>query len=233
MPKSQKLKTIIENFEKDQESAEKICIKLKRTPRKIWFGIHLYRMPLWLSHNFGYMDPKAPFCVSWDYWKKKIQRICPIQYWFRETLRTELHFWFVTWLDQKWYEFKCFWSPWNILKIHTIPRTWTDEDHLLTHAMFAVLERYMNEKPDTVVDFTSTAKDRKFWKEINEVWDWWQHREERERIMSEAYKLAHARSRDLKYRTKYREVNMLERKYDEEEREMLLRIIKWKDHLWV
>ncbi len=230
--KSQKLKKIIDQHDEDREYSEKTTVKLKRLPRKVWFGIHLYRNPLWLACDY-FHNKKDPFRISWEYWEKKIQKICPIQYWCRETMRRELHFWFVTWVHQKWYEFKCWINPWNILRIKTLPNTWTDESHLLHHAMFAVLERYFNEKPDSIVDFTSTPHDRRFWKEINEVWNWWQKRQEREKLEEVALDIASKRPKHYKYRAKYGSYDSLVRRHEKELNKMLLKIIKWKDHLWV
>lgn len=38
-----------------------------------------------------------------------------------------------------WYNIKCFFSPYNVVKVKNLSRTWSDRDSLMFHAMFQIL----------------------------------------------------------------------------------------------
>lgn len=249
------LKKRLRDFERNSQAA-KTCSKPWYTKSKRFLGFHLYRLPLGLGIGFndiiGDADPESKpygeYQVTWGEWRKKIRKLCPFQYWLREEsmdvfsfARRRFHDW--------WYELKCYFKPFNVLRLHTLPRTWVDEDRLLTHAMFAVVERFMSEDPASIVDYdpqldpnsglsleeheTWAAPQRLFWKEINEVWDWWQKRDEREKQESEALQICRKKANKLPYKEKYKEMDALGAQFEKEEDEMLQKILKHRHSLWV
>jgi hypothetical protein len=98
--------------------------------------------------------------------------------------------------------------------------------------MFAVIERYMKQKPDEILDVETNEEQKKFWIELNEIWDWWNDRDDRQNQLDEAMKLCSAR-RNQNYFDKYKEYNELEEKFEKEEDEMLERVLKIRRGLWI
>lgn len=230
---------------------------MKYQDKRIKFGLfHLYRTPFALGSSLdelvGGQSPKrtckfGEYQVTWGEWRKKIKALCPLQFWLREDFP---YYFSRTWrrIKGKWYELKCFFSPYNVIKINTLPKTWSDEDSLLIHSMFAILERFMSQKPEERHDYTWETVERpdgytdeewnkikephqRFWREINEVWDWWLKREEREGALSDALSVCTKRGRG-NYNEKYKELIALEVQFEQEEEEMLIKLVKNRHNLW-
>lgn len=215
------------------------------TKRKKILGIHLYRRPFALASDMFKNEKYSP---SWEKWTAGLRRVCPIQYFVRNDIPT----WFSMLKSRyryRWYDFKCkYFLKYNVLKIKTLPPTWSDEDTLLVHAMFAVLGRFMENKPDETVDyemkwtedcgqpFTEYEKyaepHRTFWKEVNGVWDWWQQREAREKQLADVLHICAARKTGG-YSEAYKEYNELEVQFKKEEDEKLEWLIKNRGFLWI
>lgn len=178
-------------------------MKLKLTPRVKFWKFHLYRKPItgltvenfedFLdTHNFIFKNkPFGEHSLSWPEWKFRIKRICPIQYYIRQNLIYDIRRFLKVREIQDWYYYqKCKWfHPYNVIKCKHLPPTWVDEDTLLLHGMFAVLERFMEEQPaehnDYELKFEAdqgmteeqwekwAAPQRRFWAEINAIYVWW------------------------------------------------------------
>jgi hypothetical protein len=212
----------------------------KNAKRRKFGPFHLYKKPYALGASLddllGRVSVKKPYAfgeyqVTWGEWKRKIKKLCPIQYWARE----ELPFYFTSFsrrLSWKWYELKCWFSPYNIIRINTLPKTWSDESELLVHGMFAILEKFMAQNPSNIVDYSSEPY-RTAWKELNEVWDWWKERDERGLAISQAQALADSRRNTVGYHEMYKELIELENRFLQEEEEMLIKLIKNRHHLWI
>lgn len=230
--KNQKLKKILDRRMKDFEASKKLCKPWGTKPVRItlktpWFNlplIHLYRNRAY----FRTVDIEKMF--DGNPWDNKRKKLCWFQYWVRDTLPFEFGM-IGTRLSRRWYEFRCWLKPFNVLKIKTLPNTWSDEDTLLVHSMFAVLQRFFDENPAEVVDYSDEPW-KTFWREINEVWDWWNRRDEREEKIKQAYKFADGR-KGKPYQEKYKELHLLEAQYEEEQTWALQTIIKHRHHLWV
>lgn len=225
-----KLLKIVDNFESSLELS-KSCNKPFSTKRRKFFGIHLYRTPLALKSDWFGLNKQNG--LSWEQWEKRVKKVCPLQFWIRNDFITWWHVLFMRFGDLK-YNIKCYFFPYNVIKINTLPRTWSDEDKLLVHGMFAVLERFFSQNPEKIVDYKEKPYSE-FWEEINEVWDWWQKREERQKKIDEenekAYKVRMLGKR--KFKSAYSKLEKLEMKFDKQEAEMLNKIIKWRKYLWV
>lgn len=216
-----KIKKLLDSHEQDEAKAARCC-KPWMTKRFKFLWLHLYRKPMYLK-----MDNAFDIKSGWD---KKIKKLCPIQWWIREEMQ---YLWLrpIWKLKQGWYEFKCWLSPWNVIKIKTLPNTYSDPSNVLVHAMFAVVERFFDEEPDKIVCYNGEP-DKTFWREINKARDWWLARDIREEKMSEAYEIVHARPREMCYSEKYKEVIELEAQYDKELEENLQLILKYRNFLW-
>src|SRR5437867_2539271 len=130
-----------------------------------------YKIPAWLGHE------------EWQKWKIQTAKNYPVQYFLRETAPH-----FISSLKRKvnnlFYWIKCLFKPYNVLKIKTLPRSWIDEDVLLLHVSFAILERFMAQNPGGQIDWNHNKAYKKAWREIRTLWNWWklqEYREKRER----------------------------------------------------
>jgi hypothetical protein len=73
-----------------------------------------------------------------------------------------------------WYKFKCqFFHPYNIIKIKTLPKTWSDRDKILCHAMFQVLSDFVKkERIDEIIDWQSDEDHKKARAKMDELINW-------------------------------------------------------------
>lgn len=214
-------------------------------PRQKFLCFHLYRQPLALQSRMFKSRPG----LTWDSWEKRISKLCPIQFWLRQNVPDFFSRQWRSIKDAK-YQIKCWFFPYNVLKIDSLPKTWMDEDRLLVHSMFACLKRFMDQNPGEVHDYQWNEWDkhacgtqeewdkmaephRIFWKEINEVWAWWNKRDAREKKLDDALSMCHDRPDSLGYYEKYKEHDALEAEYEAQETSALLTIIKHRSNLWV
>lgn len=79
-----------------------------------------------------------------------------------------------------WYYIKCrFWHQYNVIRIPTLPPTWTDRDEALLHAMFTILVSVVEEEgwlEHSVYyddDCDPAYDNRDDWQEMAELYDWW------------------------------------------------------------
>ncbi len=194
----------------------------KNKPIK-WGLFHLYRKPQYTRIS------DSSFCLLDNKWERKIKKLCPVQYFFRETIPIKAKvFQYKIW-DMK-FNIKYYFKPYNVLKVNTLPKTCCDEDTLLVHSMFAVMNRYLSQLPENTVDFESDEEHEKFWKEINEIKDWWDKREERKNKEEQALD---EWSKDRKSKKKLKYIADLELKHYKEEEEMLIKLVKLRKFLWI
>ncbi len=60
------------------------------------------------------------------------------------------------------------------LKIHTLEKGWCDKDEILLHSAFQLLVDFIEqEKPDKIIDWNTNELNRKAWKEIKSLYNWW------------------------------------------------------------
>jgi len=208
-------------------------MKLFESKRIKFAGIHLYRLPRGLaSTQFLVTATDGKYRLTWDEWENRISKLCPFQHWFREEFYYNCKFSFRR-LKDRWYKVKCFFSPYNVLHLHKLPKTWSDEAEMLPHAIFAVVERFMSENPAVTVDYPGSGEEHeKFWSEINKAWQWWLDAPKRQAQLDAAWELIHGRYYGT-YEVKYKEVNELEEKLEKEETEMCMLVVKWRKYMWV
>lgn len=74
------------------------------------------------------------------------------------------------------YWIKCrLWKRYNVLKIKSLPCTWTDRDHIMIHAMFQVLSDFI-EKEDPDNHFHPTESEfSKISNKMHDLLDWWKN----------------------------------------------------------
>lgn len=72
---------------------------------------------------------------------------------------------------------KCrLWYKYNRITIKTLPSTWVDRDNLMVHALFGILDDFVNkEKPDLIVDWDSDPEHRQARDKMDELINWWKN----------------------------------------------------------
>ena len=102
----------------------------------------------------------------------------------------------------------------NLLRIKTINATWCDKDTVMLHACFQLLTDFIEqENPFETIDWEHTEEKKVVKKEIDFLYDWW---------------------KDLLLKNENDEWNSMHNNVQyKEENEMLIRLIKIRDHLWV
>lgn len=73
-----------------------------------------------------------------------------------------------------WYRFKCkFFHPYNVVKIKTLPCTWSDRDHILVHSCFQILEDFVKkERIDEIIDWNSDSDHKEARSKMDELLNW-------------------------------------------------------------
>jgi hypothetical protein len=146
-----------------------------------------------------------------DYYKEyiKIQKKRPVRYFFRITIRR----WWNICVRGPWYSFKCrLWHKYNTIRIESLPPTWSDRDEVLLHGAFQVLKDFV-EKEDPFELFDASWH-KSEWLEIRNLYTWWTII----RPAREDYNIhTSLDTRD---------------KYDKEDEEMLVKLVKLRSFLW-
>lgn len=94
---------------------------------------------------------------------------------YKITLWDRIRWWWSRNITDRIYWWKCrLWRKHNHVRIRSLPPTWTDCTEKLPHAMFQMLSDYMEkEKPGEVIDWSWCSEQANTWKEIQELYDWW------------------------------------------------------------
>lgn len=76
-----------------------------------------------------------------------------------------------------WYKIKCkFFHPYNVVKIESLPCTWSDRDTILAHAMMQILKDFViKEKIDEMIDWDSDRAHRAARNKMDEILNWWEN----------------------------------------------------------
>ncbi len=94
---------------------------------------------------------------------------------YKITLWDRIRWWWSRNITDRIYWWKCrLWRKHNHVRIRSLPPTWTDRDEILIHGMFQVLSDYMEkEKPEDSIDWSWCSEHAHAWKEMQELYDWW------------------------------------------------------------
>jgi pyruvate/2-oxoacid:ferredoxin oxidoreductase beta subunit len=104
-------------------------------------------------------------------------------------------------------------QPGNVLKISTLDEEWCDKDRVMPHACFQLLTDCVEEeKLYEFTDFEHNPESKKVKKEIDELYQWWN-------------------TRISPGKNVQNNENETEEQY-QEDNEMLIRLIKIREHLW-
>lgn len=122
------------------------------------------------------------------------------------------------------------------LVITTLPKgTWIDTDERLLYANMELLMQFIEyEKPFETTDWDWTFEHRKAKKTIQEIVKWWKNRPNRlkeiENLTSKWYRTPKKDRENNKIL--FNKIDILEKKLDKEETEMLKKIIEIRHYLW-
>lgn len=76
--------------------------------------------------------------------------------------------------DAYWYVRGVLWDRHNVLKIKTLPPTWTDRDTHLVHAIFQILTDFLEEECSPGhVDWDATEHHKAAMAEMQDHYTWW------------------------------------------------------------
>jgi hypothetical protein len=74
------------------------------------------------------------------------------------------------------------WNRFHVLKLEYLNPGYHDADEILIHAMFQSLCNFIEkEKPDEIVDWNSDPEHKHAWEEMQEMYNWWKERKNREK----------------------------------------------------
>lgn len=204
------------------------------------FRFHLYRVPVslaskWFEDNMASnYGEKKPYKVTWEKWKSKIKKVCPIQFWFRHDLLgytfdfernifDPIRYWWIT-------EVKDRINPYNVLKIRTMKRTYSDDREKLIHANFEILSQFVEAYPQDMVNYNSDEYWSNFWKEAMELYVWWITKEKREKVYQKRLDdIYETRNTDKEWAIKFGDV---EEEMENDIDDHLIRLIKIRRGMW-
>lgn len=65
-------------------------------------------------------------------------------------------------VSNTWYKVRCFFFPFNVVRIQALPRTWVDRDDVMFHAVFQILVDFVElEKPFHACDHRHCRKEKR------------------------------------------------------------------------
>ena len=80
-----------------------------------------------------------------------------------------------------WFYYRV-WNRFHILKLQYLHPGYHDADEILVHAMFQALCNFIEkEKPAEIVNWDSDPEHKHAWKEMNELYEWWKKRQNRDK----------------------------------------------------
>lgn len=130
---------------------------------------------------------KRPLALEWGEWENFeafLHRKYPVQFFFRSSVPR-----FLRRLRQKmkdyYYEIRCYFYPYNILRIRSLPRTWVDRDELLLHAAFQILIDYVEKEDTWILEDLDKAIEEEEKNEWNPGWH--RHHKENHLKLRELY----------------------------------------------
>ena len=69
-----------------------------------------------------------------------------------------------------------FWRKHNTIKIKSLDEQWHDKDELIIHVMFQILNNYIEiELKETPIDWTWNEEHKQAWIELQSLYQWWNH----------------------------------------------------------
>ena len=139
------------------------------TKRKKFWKLHLYRLPCALaSEMFPCKDGR--YYPTWGEWTRKIQKLCPFQYFFRDIMVD----WFKTkrshFIDIKW-NVRCWLFPRNVIRAEQVDRRSGYVGDIIHYGLLQVVEDFLNSEYSKYYR-TNKLNDTEleFWREINEAY---------------------------------------------------------------
>lgn len=149
-------------------------------------------------------------------------------------------YWRVTqWFTDRWY-FYVKNRP-NIIKVPMKVTPWMDKDHLMLLVNMKLLVDYVEEeRPFELINWDHDVVNANARKEIEEIYKWWKNYENRQKeidnVLHEWYLSTQLQSDNQEAVKKEKELfdkqSLMETKLDEEEQDMLIRLIKIRRFLW-
>jgi len=195
----------------------------------------------WNEYDALPMREFTPDCegYTWEDWHEKMKRAYPIKYFFSETLPLKITRW-VRPIKELYYWLTCHLLPsrkYHLLDLrkssHGYKYGYRDPSEKMLYAMFSLLKEYIDSKPyDLSEDFSleeinadpgMKIQFEKF-EEAKQILFWWEFSYKKEE--EDRYELFSSKEISAE------EFLFLERESDSKTEEMLIKLIKIRNHLW-
>jgi hypothetical protein len=169
----------------------------------------------------GEKKPYALTLEEWDQWEKKMREERPNRYWLSDKFLNRVQdFLLFPW--DLWKEIKHWYNIRYLRKTHVLdtglkPGKYHDLDYRILHACFNEFCKYVDERRKYV----------RVEEELDELYDWWK---ETYLQRDDPWETITKETHGDKY---YEVIREEEKKRWEEEQEMLVRLIKVRDKLWI
>jgi len=206
----------------------------------------------------GIPYPYALSLDGWDDWKTATQLKMPIRWWLFETVPDFINKSFMykvkfTLTDLKWgfihrYIRK---HQYNIIRPSTLPPAYYDARDLILHANMHVLANFLeHEKESGIVDWGATEETQHVWSEANAIYEWWINKyPNRDEELDKKYPLPKEDNDEkpmlwmfyskyentpeaVEYKALLTKRSEEELVWEQEEEEMLIRLMKIRLSLW-
>lgn len=205
-------------------------------PRRKLGPFHFYRMPRALRGGWGTDEGETG--LTWSKWEKRIKTLCPFQFWLRGVCCEISDYFDPDWifssrhaLGRFYYDrVRTIWKKDNVIKVKTLPETWSCINVKITHVLFELLRSFIEDEKAWEIIAWDEGDLIKCKEELTAAWGWWQQRGEREKQMEAAWELTKSLV-DCDFDVKYFRQNELEEQWEKEEQFHLQNIVKWKNHL--
>lgn len=202
--------------------------------------------------------PESATMTEWDAWEAKNKKEKPILYFLLETAPAWIRCRYKWWITDPIYHLKCkYFRKYHYIKIdvdrffnhnqHIFPYKlrnyhWYDTDTKMLYGLFQLVVDYIEGENPERFDWQVTPEQQKIWKEINELYDWWTKERPERKVEYPSIEDFGGKSEDIladkdsparkAWGEAVLEHEQLERAFDVEDTEMMIRLITIRQHLW-
>lgn len=183
---------------------------------------------------------KKPYALSfegWDIYDAEMKRKYPIRMWIKNKWHN-IYYSLLRFKNNIYYGiYYRLIKNWAVVD-SGLPRGYHDKPELMLHVNFQLLKDFVEKEKTDNIDWSSDG-DSKAWAEIQSLYNWWTRDfKERESIEESIHLKVEAnmekgiKSFDAPNMEYYKELNELEKQWNNENNENLIRLMRVREFLW-
>ena len=127
-------------------------------------------------------------------------------------------------------------KAYNIIKINSLPSTWTDRDEVLLHASFQILTDFIEkEKPFEHFNINE-SQNKEDWLKLKKLYKWWKKRKSKQELAFKKLDLKYPKSKNTEELSsgykKYQKIYALDIAFYKEDTDKIKELADLRKLLW-